>query len=74
MIELIVLGTLGAFGVFLLFRNNAVWFVRLEFLDDPVLFPGAYMALPSYDQMLVSPRHWTRWTKAQWVAWVEAQP
>ncbi len=54
-------------------RNAMVISVRMAFVDDDALFPEAYKALPSYDDMLLAPCHQLRFTKAQWVKWVKAQ-
>ena len=54
--------------VFLGCRNQAVYRVRIAFIDDKSLYDaGAYSELPSYDDMLYNPRYWSRWTKQQWV-------
>lgn len=53
-------------------RNNAVCHVRMEFIDF-YDFPESYHKLPSYGEMLFSPKHLHRWTVRQWAKWVEAQ-
>jgi len=54
-------------------RNLSVYLVGVAFLYDKHLSYTDYDALPSYESMLFHPRHQFRWTKAQWVKWVEAQ-
>lgn len=71
LILVVILLVLTAY--FSLFRNSMVCDVRNAFVDDDTLFPDAYRALPTYDDMVFSPRHQFRWTKAQWVKWVAAQ-
>jgi len=57
-----------AWCVFSLIRNDCVFRVRNAFITDDSLYgSGAYDMLPSYDDMLYSPRYWHLWTKQQWV-------
>ena len=54
-------------------RVNAVFDVRTEFIDDDELWgSGYYKKLPSPNQMIYTPMHWHRWTKRQWVKYVES--
>jgi uncharacterized membrane protein YgcG len=55
----------------ILLRNWRVYAVGIDILWDDTLGLVPYKALPSYEAMLFHPRHWHRWTKAQWVAYVE---
>lgn len=63
---------LGVAGLFLLARNWFVFRVRSEFIDQPPHLQ-AYLSLPSYDGMMLNPRYWLLWTKAQWDKWLETQ-
>lgn len=54
-------------------RIDAVFEVRNEFIDDDELWSaGYYKKLPSPNQMIYTPMHWHRWTKRQWVKYVES--
>lgn len=50
-------------------RNNAVFSARMQFLFKTEAERALFEALPSYDAMLFHPKHWGRWTKAQWAAY-----
>ena len=61
-----------AYCIFNLIRNEIVCRIRHAFIDDDALWSsGAYDRLPSYSDMLYSPRYWHLWTKQQWI---EATP
>lgn len=47
-------------------RNNCVFSARTQFLFKTRREAALYESLPSYDEMLFHPKHWGRWTKAQW--------
>lgn len=61
----LMLGIYCVVGIFLC-RNNCVWCARTQFLFKTRHEAALYDALPSYDEMLYHPKHWHRWTKAQW--------
>lgn len=48
-------------------RNEVTLKVRRAFINDDLLYPSAYLTLPSYDAMLLNPRYYLLWTKDQWV-------
>ena len=74
MIDLALIWTACVVVLYFCFvRNSMVSHVRIAFVDDATLYPDAYLALPTYDEMVFSPRHQLRFTKAQWVKWVAAQ-
>lgn len=52
-----------------LLRIDSVFEVRMWFIDDEAMWPDGYYALPSFAEMVFHPKHWHRWTKAQWVAY-----
>lgn len=54
-------------------RVRACFDVKDDFLDDDQLWPRHYRALPSSSQMVWLPKHWSRWTKAQWMAYTQEQ-
>ena len=54
-------------------RNQAVYLIRMYFINTDSSYPIAFRALPSYDAMLYHPRYQLLWTKAQWLKWVKAQ-
>lgn len=56
-----------------LIRLNLVGPVRRSFIAEQD-FPHNYDRLPSFDAMMYHPRHQLRWTRAQWLAWLERQP
>lgn len=57
-----------AWAVFNLIRNEYVFRVRNDFIDDAFLYDSdAYNKLPSYEDMLYKPRYWHLWTKQQWI-------
>ncbi len=64
-------GLVGVSAIFFL-RIHNVLVVRLAFIDDDSLWPAFYEDLPSYEAMCFNPRHWGRWTKRQWCAYVGA--
>jgi hypothetical protein len=73
--EIIIFALFGliAFLLFLLARNVMVFRIRMAFLDDDdELYPDAYKRLPDYSAMCDHPKHYLRWTKKQWIAYVEA--
>jgi hypothetical protein len=59
------------FGIFIMVRYEFAYRCRMAFIDDASLYPKAYGHLPGYDRMVINPRHWHRWTKRQWVEYVE---
>ena len=62
---------LYAAALFIFVRNLYVYSVRTAFIwQRPCL--EAYDRLPSYDEMLLSPKHWLRWKKSHWDKWLEA--
>lgn len=75
-VEWFFVATLGAcvLGVFLSAymsaRNWQVYSVRIEFIYSG---RGLYSLLPSYGEMLYSPKHQLRWSAADWKRWIEAQ-
>ena len=62
-------GFLGvAFCVLSLIRIECVYRARTAFLDNDSLYrSGAYNRLPTYSDMVHSPRYWHLWTKKQWI-------
>jgi hypothetical protein len=70
--EIIIFALFGliAFLLFLLARNEMVFRIRMAFLDDDELYPDAYKCLPRYGAMSDNPKHYLRWTKKQWIAYV----
>lgn len=70
--ELALLGILAAI-VCLFFRNDWTLHIRLSFIDDDDLWPTSYERLPPYGQMLFHPKHWHRWTKAQWMRYTKSK-
>lgn len=69
-VALIFWGAVVVLAVYSLFRNLAVYRVRIAFIDDNDLYPAAFQKLPSYDGMLFGPKHQLRWTKTQWVKYI----
>lgn len=61
----IFLGINAVLIAFLL-RNNSVFSSRMQFLFKTDVERRLFDALPSYEEMLFHPKHWGRWTKAQW--------
>lgn len=55
---------------FCLFRNCLVHHVRISFICDVNLYPEKYDALPSYEGMIFGLNHQFRFTKKQWIKWV----
>ena len=55
-----------------LLRNFYVCSTRIAFINDDSLFPDVYRKLPSYDEMLLHPKHWLRWNKQHWIEYVSA--
>lgn len=75
MIETILIGTIfvvWALGMYVLLRNSYVCSTRIEFINDESLFPDVYKKLPSYDEMLLHPKHWRRWNKRHWLEYVRS--
>jgi len=62
----------GVLFFFLMARNDMTYRIKMHFIDTDHLWPKAYNRLPSYDEMLGHPKHWLRWTKRQWLEYVEA--
>jgi hypothetical protein len=54
-------------GVFLLVRNHVVYKIRMSFINDDELWQSAYRRLPSYDAMVMNPKHWLKWSKGHWI-------
>lgn len=46
--------------------------IRMDFLFDVNLSIEMYRALPPPESMIYNPLHWHRWTKRQWVKYVES--
>lgn len=61
-------------SLFFAIRNETVYRIRAAFIWDDKLRSQDYNALPSYNEMLFSPRYYLLWTKAQWVRYVKAKP
>ena len=53
-------------------RNDAVFRVRMTFIDADD-YPTGYHCLPSYRAMVFNPRYWLLWTTKQWREWIERQ-
>lgn len=66
---IIIVASIGLLlTVFLGYRNQAVYRVRIALIGDSLLYDaGAYYKLPSHDAMLFNPSYWHLWTKQQWV-------
>lgn len=69
MIVLFICLGIGALLIAALLRNESIYSSRVQFLFKTDAERRLYEALPSYDVMLFHPKHWGRWTKAQWVAY-----
>jgi hypothetical protein len=59
------------FSLFMLARNEAGYTVRMAFINDDSLYPHVYQRLPSYSEMVHHPKHYLRWTKRQWMKYVQ---
>jgi hypothetical protein len=66
MSEFILLICIYAALMSFLLRNNSVFSSRMQFLFKTDVERRLFDALPSYEEMLYHPKHWGRWTKAQW--------
>lgn len=67
-----LLVVMWAICIYTLLRNSYVCSVRIEFINDGSLFPDFYKRLPSYNEMLLHPKHWHRWNKRHWLEYVSA--
>ena len=54
-------------------RNDVVFSIRQDFINDDELYPAAFRALPSYSDMVHDRKYKHLRTKDQWVKWVKAQ-
>lgn len=71
-VEIVSLVTVLFIAFYILIRNAIVFRVRTEILWNGGIRNGKYDALPSYDSMMINPRHMFRVTTAQWVEYADA--
>lgn len=60
---------LAVIGVAIYARSGSVFNARVSFLFSTKEDSRIYASLPSFNEMMLNPRHWGRWTSAQWRAW-----
>lgn len=65
-----VVWVVWALCLYTLLRSSYVLSVRISFITDDLLWPAAYNRLPSYEEMLLHPKHWLRWNKRHWLEYV----
>lgn len=64
---------LMALVMLMLARNHMAYSVSVAFINDSTLWPTEFKRLPSYEAMIFTPKHWGRWTKGQWVAYLNQE-
>lgn len=51
-------------------RNHTTFVVRSSFLFGTKEDGDIFNALPSYEEMMLHPKHYVRWTRAQWKSYI----
>lgn len=56
------------YSLFMLARNSVVYRIQIHFINYQY---DLYDQLPEYEEMMMSPKHYGRWTVASWIRWID---